>query len=127
MAVVKWTFLDLTDSSVVTLDINPDAGGSPQYKKTLTTQSTLAPGGKTLIYEGADSAPTISFSGTILTLALYNKFVTLFNKRHQIQLTDDLGRVYVVYLTDFQPVRVHHAGNFFFQTYTCIALIVDWP
>lgn len=136
---VKWKFLDLTDNSTATFEINPDSSSSgvstsssgttsypPTLEKTITTVATLAPGGKTLIYEGADIAPSIGFSGTILTETMYNTMITWFNKRHQIQLTDDLGLVYVIYIVAFAPVRVRMATNAWYHTYSVTAQIVNW-
>ncbi len=126
-SVVKWRFDDPTDSTFAIFEINPDAGGSLPLQKTITSQSTLAPGGKTLLFEGSTVAPVLNFTGTILTQSMYNLYVLWFNKRHQVQLTDDLGRVMMIYVTQFTPVRVHHAGNFWFHTFTVNATIVDWP
>lgn len=127
MAVVKWRFDDLTNSTFVVFDINPNAGGSPQLQKTITTQSTVAPGGKTLIFQGADAVPQITFSGTILTQTQYDLYVTWFNKSHQLKLTDDLGRVTMIMITQFQPQRVYQASRPYYHTFTVTAMIVNWP
>lgn len=125
--VVKWTFLDPTDSSTAQFDINPNEGGSIQYSKNITAHSTLAPGGKTLLFEGAQQAPEITFSGTILTQNMYDMMVLWFNKRHQIQLTDDLGRVMIIYITKFEPKRERARSYPYKHSYSCGATIVDWP
>lgn len=127
MNVVRWTFYDPTVPVTYTFEINPDTGGSPGYAKTLTSQSTVAPGGKALVFEGADEVPSFEFSGTILTEAHFNAFTEWFDKRRQIQVTDDLGRQHWIYIATFKPVReraVHHPWK---HSYTITAVILDWP
>lgn len=124
---VKWKFDDLTDSSTYTFEINPNEGGSPQYKKTIQTANTAAPDGKTLIFEGRDEAQQLTFSGTILSQAQYDAMVTWFNKRHQVRITDDLNRAYMVYITSFEPKRVRAVHYPYKHTYTVNYIVVDWP
>lgn len=126
MPVVKWVFDDLTDSSTYTFAINPNAGGSPQYKKTINTQSTAAPDGKTLIFEGRDAPQTLSFSGVILDEDQYDAMVTWFNKRHQIKITDDLNREFMVYITDFKPRRIRAVQHPWKHEYEVDYIILDW-
>lgn len=125
--VVKWEFFDPTNSTTVAFEINPSEGGAIAYKKNITTQSTLAHDGKTLVFEGAQVPPEINFSGTILTETQYNQMVTWFNKKHQMQLTDDLSRVMMVFITEFTPVRERARNYPWKHSYTCKAVIVDWP
>lgn len=108
---VRWTFYDPTNSTTYTFPINPSEGGSPIHKKTMTYQNTLSPGGRVLIFEGQTEAQEVEFSGTILDQAQYDAMVLWFNKRHQIRLTDDLGRQFNIYITEFTPKReraYHH-------------------
>lgn len=126
MTVVRWIFDDLTDSSSYTFPINPSEGGSPQYKKSINTQNTAAPDGKTLVFEGRDAPQTLSFSGTILDEAQYNAMVLWFNKRHQIKVTDDLGREFMVYITDFEPKRVRAVQHPWKHSYTVNYIVLDW-
>lgn len=102
---VRWTFFDPTNGTTYAFAVNPSQGGSPIYRKTISFQNTLAPGGAVLIYEGQREAQTSEFSGTILEEAQYNEMVTWFNKRYQIRLTDDLNRVFYIYITEFTPRR----------------------
>lgn len=123
---VRWRFDDPTDSSFATFEINPDAGGTPARSITLTTQNTLAPGGKNIVFEGAEDPLNINFSGTILTQTMLALLNTWFSKKHQVQLTDDLGRVYMVMITKFTPKRVR-SSNFWKHTYDCTAIVVNYP
>lgn len=125
--VVRWIFLDLTDSTTATFEINPNDGGSPTYEKNVTSTSTLAPGGKTLLSEGSEKQKEISFSGIVLNSTMYDFMVTWFTKKHQIRLTDDLGRVMMIYITKFEPKRIRRASHPYYHTYTVTAQILDWP
>lgn len=127
MIVVRWTFYDPTVPQTYTFEINPNTGGTPSYAKTLSTSSTVAPGGKTLIFEGADQVPKFEFSGTILTEAHFNAFVEWWDKRRQIRITDDLGREFWVYIESFTPTRVRAVHHPWKHTYNVVAQILDWP
>lgn len=123
--VVKWNFLDPAGSDSYTFEVNPLSGADPQYDKSITYQSTTAPGGKTLIMEGQDKPLEISWSGTIISESQYDAYVTWFQKRRQIQLTDDLGRVFWIYISSFESQRVR-SSNFHKRTYNVKATVLDW-
>lgn len=113
----KWVFSDPTNGDRYTFLANP-TGDSPQYAKTLTYQATTSPNGAIVIYEGADQPTVWSVTGDILTQGQYQSFVTWYSKRHQFQVTDDLGRVRWIYLTQFQPVRKNSRWFPWRHTYT---------
>lgn len=122
----KWAFYDGYSLQDYIFEINPSEGGSPQFTKNIAQQSTAAPDGKTLLFEGRDSPQTIEFSGTLLTEDQYNAFVTWYQKRRQIRITDDLGREFWVYITSFAPRReraIHYPWK---HSYTVSATILDW-
>lgn len=123
----KWTFSDPTASEIYTLLVNPDAGGSPQYKKNLFYQSTSAPGGKTLVFEGQDEVQEIEFSGTLIDESQLDNFVLWFDKRRQIMITDDLDREFWVYIKSFEPTRVRNVSHPFKHTWKVSAVVLDWP
>lgn len=107
MARIAWTFVDPVASTTEYMSINPNAGASPAYQKNLAKSVTTAPGGEAqvLISEGADSIVQFDFSGVILTQAQYEFLLTAFQKRHPVELTDDLGRTFTIYLESFTPER----------------------
>lgn len=127
MAVVKWVFEDLSDASTYTFEINASEGGTPTYRKNLHVVSAIAPGGRTIVSEGADSVETQRFSGTILNEEQYNAMLEWFNKRHQIQFTDDLYRTWVIYITGFTATREHRQSHPWYHKYTVDYIIVDHP
>lgn len=124
---VRWTFYDPTGPTTYNFPINPNEGGSPELRKTISYQNTSAPDGKVLVFEGRDSPPTMSFSGTLLTEAQYEAFETWFQKRRQIKITDDLDREYWIYITSYAPKRVRARNYPWKHTYQIEATIIDWP
>jgi hypothetical protein len=125
MARIAWELHQYSTLETYELDINPSDGGSPSYNKTLTTSNTTAPGGKVLIFEGADEVQQISVTGTLLTEALYDKFIEWWDKRTILRLTDDLARVYDIYITSFDPQRVRSVTHPWRHTYTLNYVIIE--
>jgi len=127
MAVVKWTFFDPTADVTYTFEINPNAGGSPPYKRNLAYQATAAADGQTLVFEGRAAPQEIEFSGVILTQSAFDAFVTWFNVKNQVKLTDDLLREFWVVISEFTPTRQRAHSYPWKHSYTAKATIVDWP
>lgn len=125
MARVAWTLYDYDTAESYDLAINPASGGSPSYAKSFTVTNTTAPGGKALIFEGQDEVPQISVSGVLLTEDLYNKFVTWWNKRNLLRITDDLGRNFDIYITSFRPERVRSVTHPWRHNYTLDYIVVE--
>ncbi len=115
---VRWTFVDPITSATYQFHVNPNAGGSPQYKKHIESQSTTAPGGNVLLFEGSDEPKTGSISGTILELAHYQALVDWWEKRYSITMTDDIGRSQVIYITEFLPERQRAASHIYKHSFT---------
>lgn len=126
MARVGWILYDPVDSETYNFPINPNDGGSPSYKKNMVYENTAAPDGKVLMFEGRDDPKQTSFSGILLTEGQYNSFVTWFQKRHQVAITDDLGRTFSIYITSFDPKRKRSAIHPWKHEYTCEYTIIDW-
>ena len=126
MAVVRWQFYDPTTLSSYELEINPADGGSPSYRKAIVYQNTSAPDGKVLMFEGQDETKEMEITGTILTEEHYNALLLWYTKRHQIQITDDLGRVFMVYITAFEPKRERAVHSPWKHSYTLRYTVLDW-
>jgi hypothetical protein len=127
MSVVRWKFYDPLTTEEYTFDINPNTGGSRQFKKTLNYQNTAAADGKTIIFEGRDEVNQMEFSGVILEQAQYDAMVTWFGKRHQVRVTDDLSRQFWIYITSFAPTRqrlIHYPWK---HEYTVQYVEVNYP
>lgn len=124
--VTRWTFQDLSTSEIVTLPINPKDGGSPSFSKHINYSSTAAPDGKTLVFEGLDDPQTLEWSGTILDQTHYELLRTWYSKRHQIVITDDLGRQFTCYITKYTPKRKRSVQHPYKHDYDMSATILDW-
>lgn len=118
MPVIRWTLTDPTDDSVYTFHLNPESGGSPQYKKQIESQTTTAPDGNVLLYEGAKPPKTGSVTGTILSLAHYQAMVTWWEKSNPVVMTDDLGRTQTIYIVDFLPERKRSTSHRYLHPFT---------
>ena len=110
-AVVRWTFTDYQGSPVTTYTVpmNPNAGGLPEFHKQIQYQNTAAPGGNVLMFEGPDQPPKTTVSGTILEEAHYQAFRSWYLKRRPVQIQDDLGNTWIVYITDLTFTRQRSA------------------
>lgn len=125
-SVTRWTFEDLTTSETYIFPINPVDATIPSITKTLVYSNTSAPNGKAIAFEGRDEVQKGSFTGKILSEQQYNDFETWANKRHQLIMTDDLGRAYSIYITDISFKRLRRSSNFWLHDYTVNFIIVDW-
>lgn len=115
---VRWRLDDDTVGDSYVFEINPNEGGTPPRKKNLTTQSTTAPDGKPIIFEGQDEVLNASVSGVILNEDQLAVLTEWFKRRHLVKLTDDLGRAYIIYLTGLQAGRQRSAHYHWKHTYT---------
>lgn len=116
---IGWQIYDPVTAETITLEINPNDDGSLQYEKQMTYKNTSAPGGNVVAFEGRDAPYTSSFSGVLLTENQYNTYVDIFSKRYPLQLTDDLGRSFLVYFTSFKPKRKISRTYPWRHEYTC--------
>lgn len=126
MAVVRWKFDDPILLTSYTFTINPSAGGSPALAKQFDYANTSAQGGKAIVFQGRDQVQKLTFDGVILDQASYDAMVLWFNKKNQIKVTDDLGRILYVIFETFTPKReraVHYPWK---HSYSVTATIVNW-
>lgn len=123
----RWSLKDPEDSSVYTFAVSPNEGGTPKRSKTITEQATAAPGGPTMLFEGADQPPTIEFSGTLLDQAQHDAFLTFWGKRRQVQLKDDLGRETWIYIVSLSVTRKRAAHRSWKHVYKIAGVLLSWP
>lgn len=121
-----WEFYDHVTDSTEVLGIDPrdvDMGG---IRKRITEQSAASPTGQRLLFEGRRQPQEMSFSGVTLTKAQYIVFKDWSDKNYQIRVTDDLGRVYWLYITKFSPTRKRNPGEAWLTDYNITATVLDW-
>jgi len=126
MARIGWKFEDPTEGTTQIMPINPNEGASPAYRKTLTKTTTTAPGAgrRALIFEGQDEISQFDFSGAILTKEHYDFILNAWQKRHLLRVTDDLGRVFTLYLESFEPKRMRSRTYPWRHEYSATSVIV---
>jgi hypothetical protein len=126
MARIAWRWEDPTEGTVQFMSLNPNEGASPTFSKNLTKERTTAPGAQAglLIYEGADKPAEFPFSGSILNQEQFEFLQTAWEKRHLLLLTDDLGRIFTLYLESFNPKRVRSKSYPWRHTYDATAIVV---
>lgn len=125
MTLVRWTFVDPSDSSSYTFAVNPNVGGSPAVKKQTTPLPLTASDGALVVFEGRNQPTTIDWSGATLDQSQYTAVVAWFAHRHQLVLTDDLGRTNQIYITGFTPKRAGLTNHPWRMTYQVKALVLS--
>ena len=128
MARTAWVLRDLAAATPTEYrwEINPKEM-STGYKKNLSYQPTAAPGGRVLAFEGRDEARMISYSGTVLSQEQFDEMIFWFQKRYQLQLEDDLGMLYSVYIVSLNYSREGKTRQYPWRhSYTGEMLILDW-
>lgn len=126
MAGPRWTFYDPNTAVTYAFEINPNQGGSPDYKRNFAYAKTAAANGKTLIFEGRREPFKMDLQGTLLEQSQYDALVTWWNKGNQILMTDDLGRQFWVVIENFKPTRVRAVQHPWKHTYSLSVTVVDW-
>lgn len=123
----RWTLYDATVPETYEFPINPSEGGTPGISKRIETQVAAAPDGTTILFEGRDEPGRLNLSGTILDQAHLDALTAWSLKRHQVRITDDLGRQYWVYITRFNPTRNRRAHHPWHHSYQMELVVVDVP
>lgn len=124
--VVRWVLDDPVTLASYTVPVNPNRGGTPSFQKNFNFSNTSGPNGSVLAFEGRDELRRMSVSGTILEQAHLETLQTWAEKRYQLQLTDDLGRTFDIYITGFDATRIRARSHPWKHEYTLNYIIVDW-
>jgi hypothetical protein len=124
--VVRWTLLDPATSDSYQFEVNPNEGGTPPRKKTVSSSPTTASDGINVLFQGMDEPQEMTFSGTLFTSQMFDAFVNWWKKQRQVQLTDDIGRSYWIYITEFAPTLVRSSNYPDKHKFECKAIVLDW-
>lgn len=123
----RWTFHDPVTNTTYTLPVNPKEGGEREYEKTVNTQDTTAPDGRTIVFEGRDKPGAIAWSSYFRSTAERDDFITWWRKRRQILRTNDLGEQDWIYLVKLSPKRKHVVNRRYRADYDINAIVLDIP
>lgn len=128
MAYVKWYFYDssVATPETYTFDVNPSEGGSPTKQKNLIYKNTAGPNGNVLVFEGRDNVKEFTVSGVLLTEAQYTALDTWYEKRHQVEINDDLGRNFSIYITGLRFTRKRSFAYPWKHEWEMNYIILDW-
>lgn len=128
--VTRWVFNDYRNQGptpyTYTFAINPNEGGSPSIQKNLTILSNVGPTRSAILQEGQNSAPEMTFSGTILTQAHFEAMEFWYDKRVALEITDDLGRMFRGIFSRWEPSRSRRAFNPWFHTYSAAFTVAGY-
>lgn len=108
---VAWTLTDSSTGSpvVYTFPINPNAFDLPNRQATITEETSSAPNGSPIIFQGRDAVPKGSFSGVVRGAAMKSDIALWAGKWYPLVLTDDIGNVYTVIITSLRWNRLRRA------------------
>lgn len=125
--VVRWNFYDPILDESFEFPLNPNDGGLPSFEKNIQGEMTTATDGRKILFEGTSKASEISFSGSLLEKSDFDWFISWYNKKYQVLLTDDLDNETWVYLVSFIPKRKRSFQHDWAISYEARVSIVDWP
>lgn len=111
MSVVKWEIYNPVTEETTRFDMNPAEGGSPSYNKNMTYNDRSGPNSGIIAFEGEPAPLEYEVSGVLLQESQYNFFKNIWDLQHQVRLTDDLGRVFWIYVTSVQFRRIRRANH----------------
>lgn len=120
-----WILTDINDASDYAWEVNPKTAETG-YKKILTEEASSASDGRRINFEGRTEVQKISFSGTVLGQTQHDELLAWFEDRTQAQLTDDLGREFVVYILSFTTERVRSIKFQWKHVFSGEFAILDW-
>jgi hypothetical protein len=104
----RWIFHDPVASETVTVPINPDGMTSPEAPAKNVRfgngkATDVAAASRTTTFLNKPPSRDWEFSGAIRDEAHYNLLRDWTAKTNDVTITDHLGRVWRVYITDFVP------------------------
>ena len=113
----QWTLTDNSTGSpvVLTFDINPYKFDPPGRQANLATQTTTAPNGQRIMFQGYDKAPTASFTGHTISQSFFTSLNTWKDKGYPLMLTDDQGSTWAVLITGWRWTRLKRTNQWAYE------------
>jgi len=104
----QWTLTDNSGGApvVMTFDINPVGFEPPGRDATIESQSTTAPNGQHIFFQGKDQIPTASFEGAVNTQTFFDTLNIWKDKSFPLVLTDDEGRSWTILFKGWKWTRI---------------------
>ena len=113
----QWTLTDNSTGTpvVLTFDINPYKFDPPGRSASLTTETTTAPNGQRIMFQGYDRAATSSFTGHVISQSFYTSLNTWKDKGYPMTLTDDQGNTWTVIITGWKWTRLKRTNMWAYE------------
>ncbi len=122
----QWTITDQSTGTAVdwTFPLNPYEFDPPGRDASFTDMATTGSVGSTVVFQGRDKVPTLSFTGTITSATFYSELRAELDKWYDVVLTDDQGAEWNVIFQSYSMKRIKSAKNQHRYTYTATARII---
>jgi len=122
----SWKITDNSTGSpvVFTFPISPNKFGPPGRKANIKDESTTGSVGGTIMFQGRDAVPTLTFSGTINSSTFHDNLRAELDKWYDLVLTDDQGAYWNIIITDYSLERIKSAVNHHRYSYNVTAKVL---
>lgn len=124
----RWVLQDPAPSGEqYVFEINPDSATSPHPENVFTTETTTAPDGQVLTWEGAQRAVQWQFRGTLLTQTQHDALERFNALNRRVWLIDNRNRAWVVSVESFEATPRRIPDHPWAHDYTVTAIIYKGP
>ncbi len=122
----SWTITDNSTGSPVvwTFPISPNEFDHPGRDASFIEESTTGNAGQTILFQGRDTVPTLSFGGTITSSTMYTELRAELDKWYEVVLTDDQGATWNVIFQSYTMARKKSAINHHRYQYNVTAKVI---
>jgi hypothetical protein len=109
----KWKITDNSTGSPVvwSFPISPNQFSHPGRSASIIEEATTSGAGATIIFQGRDAVPQLTFGGTINSSTMYTQLRAELDKWYDLVLTDDQGAEWNVIITNYTMTRKKSAVN----------------
>lgn len=123
----RWTITDNSTGTPVvwTFPMNPNEFDHPGRDSSILMETTTGSIGGTVLFQGRDAVPNLTFGGTITSATFYTELREQLDKWYDLELTDDQGASWNVIISSYTMKRKKSAVNHHRYTYnvTCKVLV----
>lgn len=122
----QWKITDNSTGtpSVYTFPINPIEFDHPGRDANLTDMATTGSVGGTILFQGRDKLPQLSFTGKITSSTFYTELRAELDKWYDVVLTDDQGAEWNIIIQSYTMKRKKSAVNHHRYEYSVTAKVV---
>ena len=131
---IAWTFTDPVTSEIYRWEVNPrEDAGSNAINRTVgySSMAGMHRGANgedrmdTILFESNVQQQTFSYTGAVYTSQQYAIMEDWCSRDYPLQLTDDLGRSWLVMVTQFTPARLRSRQSPYKHSYTFSGIVLE--